>query len=209
MRTKFPWSKALILLCLALGLAACSAEKQPDLPWIPTDGVVLAFGDSLTHGSGAKTAQAYPALLQQLIDREVAVVATPGDKSAAGLEKLPQALEQYQPELLILCLGGNDFLRKQPRDTTISNLQAMIDMAQAQNISVLLLGVPQPALFGLKADPLYRELAQKNGLPLENDILAEVLSDRDTKSDQIHPNAAGYRKVAQAIADLLRKTGAI
>jgi len=69
--------------------------------------------------------------------------------------------------------------------------------------------VPEPALLGLDSEPMYAELAQQFRLPLENEIWPEVLGDREMKSDQIHANAQGYRVVAEAVAALLKKTGAI
>ena len=202
-------SKTLILLCFALVASGCSRSSPPSLQWIGSDGVILAFGDSLTHGSGTTPDKAYPAVLAELINRQVELEATPGDKTGDGLGKLLPALQEHQPDLLILCLGGNDFLRKVELASTRRNLQQMIEMARAQGSQVMLIGVPQPALFGLDVHPLYRELAQQYQLPLEADIVAEVLSDRDTKSDAIHPNAAGYRQMAGAIAELLREAGAI
>src|SRR5690606_9431259 len=104
-----------ILLCLSLLAAGCSRPPlPPPLPYLSEDAVILAFGDSLTHGSGARRDQAYPAILQSLIGRTVEVEATPGDKSADGMAKLQEALDEHEPDLLILCLGGNDFLRKVP-----------------------------------------------------------------------------------------------
>lgn len=173
------------------------------------DAVILAFGDSLTHGSGARRDQAYPAILQSLIGRTVEVEATPGDKSADGMAKLQEALDEHEPDLLILCLGGNDFLRKVPLSVTRKNMVSMIELARGQGVAVMLLGVPEPALIGLKAHPLYEELADEYDLPLENEILAEVLSRSATKSDAIHPNAKGYAQVAEAVANLLRRAGAL
>ena len=90
-----------------------------------------------------------------------------------------------------------------------SRLEQMAKQARGYGAQVLLLGVPEPKLLGLKAEPGYAELAKRLQLPLENQIIAEVLSDRDLKSDPIHPNADGYRQIAEAIAARLRKDGAI
>ncbi len=179
------------------------------MPYLSGDAVILAFGDSLTHGTGARREQAYPARLGELIDRNVVVEATPGDKTSDGLEKLDQALSRHEPDLLILCLGGNDFLRKVPLTVTRRNMVNMIEMARARDVPVMLLGVPSPAVFGLDAHPLYQELAAEYALPLEDEILAEVLGSKKTKSDPIHPNAQGYAEVAQAVATLLRASGAL
>lgn len=202
-------NKTLILLGLVFLLSSCSGDKGPRLPYLLPDDVVLAFGDSLTHGTGATPEQAYPRVLASLIQREVKIKATPGDKTQDALEKLASALDEVQPRLLILCIGGNDFLRKVPRPTIRKNMHTLLDMADQRQVPVLLLGVPRPGLFGLDGAPLYQEIATERGVRLDNSSVAEVLEKRDLKADPIHPNAQGYRVLAERIARQLREAGAI
>lgn len=198
-----------LLLILQLLLAGCSGSAVPALPRLSYDAKILAFGDSLTAGNGATREQAYPAVLAQLTRRTVINAGVPGETTEQGAHRLSLVLDQEQPRLVILCLGGNDLLRRVDPALTRSNLEGMIRELQRRGIPTMLLGVPKPALMGLKAEPMYAELAQRYGLPIENDALPELLGDQSRKSDPIHLNAQGYRELAEAIAKLLKASGAI
>ncbi|MBL8521304.1 MAG: arylesterase [Betaproteobacteria bacterium] len=195
-----------LVAILAVAVAACG--KTPALPALAPGDTVLAFGDSLTHGTGATPAQAYPAQLAALIGRKVVNAGVPGEISADGLARLPEAIEEHQPKLLILCHGGNDFLRKLGDETAAANVRAMIRLAQSKGISVVLMATPKPGL-SVAPPKFYAEIAQEFALPFEGDVLGEVLSDSGLKSDLVHPNAAGYARMAEALSKLLKKAKAI
>ena len=191
---------------ILLLLTACGEGKKYNV--LRPNDVVLAFGNSLTHGTGAKENESYPAQLQELIRRKVVNAGIPGEISEEGRKRLPGVLDEHEPDLLILCHGGNDMLRKLDREQTIANLKAMIAEAQSRKIPVVLVSVPQLGLL-LDSAPFYKEIADEMKVPVENDIISDVLSDRSLKSDRIHPNAAGYTKMAKSIADLMKKAGAL
>ena len=202
------WFKdGLFTSAAALLLFACG--EQPELSPLRQDATILAFGDSLTHGTGAEPDESYPAVLEQLIGHPVVNAGVPGELSREGLKRLPGLLEQYRPVLLLLCHGGNDLLRRESTDELANNLRRMIELAQGQNIEVVLLGVPKPKLFLMESEPLYGEVAKAMQIPLEPDVIPLVESDNDLKSDQIHPNAIGYRRIAESVADLLEEAGAV
>jgi lysophospholipase L1-like esterase len=195
-------------LPVALGLLAACGSGQPKLPRLAPDAVVLAFGDSLTIGVGANSSESYPARLEALIGRKVVSAGVPGETSAAGLARLPAALEEAKPQLVILCEGGNDFLQKLDDAQAANNLRAMVRMVRAQGAQVVLVAVPKPGLLPSPAD-FYSAIAKEFAVPHEESALRKILTDNALKSDLVHPNAAGYARLAEAIAALLKKTGAI
>ncbi|HEX4986137.1 MAG TPA: arylesterase [Burkholderiales bacterium] len=199
--------RTLTAFLLVATLAACG-PKPPPLPKLGVGDVVLAFGDSLTYGTGASPGEAYPKVLEGLIGRTVVGAGVPGETSGEGLERLPAVLDEVRPKILLLCLGGNDMLRKQDFAGIESNLRAMVVLARSRGVATVLIGVPTPELFG-GPPPFYEKIARDEALPLQDGILADILFDRSLKSDMIHPNAAGYRRLAQALADLLHAAGAV
>jgi len=195
------------LFSLLLGLlVACSAE--PPFQPLSASATVLAFGDSLTAGNGAPQQGSYPAQLSRMINLSVINGGVSEEESHEGRDRLANLLDQYRPELLILCHGGNDLLRKRPLAQLEENLEAMIIMAQQRGIQVLLLGVPSPGIF-LSGNKIYETVADNTGVELIPDLIADVLSQPALKSDTIHPNEAGYTEIAETITSELQKLGAI
>lgn len=195
------------MLLIAVALAGCGGGA-PKLSKLPADALVLAFGDSLTFGTGAQPEASYPAVLEKLIGRKVIGAGVPGEVSAAGLARLPAVLDQHQPSLLILCHGGNDFLRKLGDAQAAQNLRAMVRLARERGIAVVLVAVPKPGLFPAPPE-FYAKIAKEFGLPYEDASLQSILRDNELKADIAHPNAKGYAKLAEAIAVLLKKSGAV
>ncbi len=196
----------LIIFVLHL-LAACGAD-QPQLPRLSSDALILAFGDSLTFGTGSGKGKSYPEVLADLSGHRVINAGVPGEVTENGLQRLPALLDQHQPQLMILCHGGNDILRKKPMQSMSANLRNMIKLASERDIPVVLLAVPKFGLF-LSAAPEYLEIAESTGVVYIGDLVPDILSDRDLKADTVHPNADGYRCMAENIHAVLRERGAL
>lgn len=196
------------LLALAAVLLAACGPSIPKLPGIGPDAVVLAFGDSITFGTGAAPQQAYPAALGRLISRKVVASGVPGETSEEGLRRLPAVLEEVKPQLLILCHGGNDFLRRMDEGKAAANVRSMIDLARSQGIAVMLISTPKLG-WGVATVKFYEELGKEFAIPVETEVLSGVLSSNKYKSDLVHPNAEGYALIAAAVAKVLKKAGAV
>lgn len=196
------------LLLSVFVLVACSGEP-PQLTPLDPNRPILAFGDSLTYGKGVGEEQAYPAVLERLIGIPVINAGISGEESSEGLERLPRLLEETQPQLVVLCHGGNDLLRKRNLDTLQNNLRQMIRIIRESGAEVILLGVPEPKLLLRTAPDFYENLAKEFDIPYDGEVIPEVESDDDLKSDPFHPNAAGYRMMAEAVYSLLKARRAL
>lgn len=194
------------LLSSVLLSSGCS--KKPGLQALSADGVILAFGDSLTYGTGVQPEDSYPSALAELTGLTVINAGIPGEITAEGLQRLPEQLKNHRPTLVIICHGGNDILRKLPFDQAEKNLRAMIQLSRDAGAEVVLIGVPK---FGVwKSSPdFYARVADDLKVPLEGIILPELEFDPAMKSDPIHLNEQGYRKLAEALTRLLKKQGAL
>lgn len=204
--------RALLAAAVLAPLVGCGRRRKPAAAVVPAGAVVLALGDSLTFGTGAAPDESYPAQLARLTGWQVVNAGVPGDTSAQALERLPALLAEHAPALVIVGLGGNDFLRRLPDEATRANLRRICETARAAGAQVLLLGVPQPTLTAglsgrLSDHPLYAETADALNLPLHGGGWSEVLADAALRADQIHANGAGYRRFAERLADAARTLG--
>ena len=201
-------------IVLSTLLAGCG-RRQPRARPVPRGATVLALGDSLTFGTGAPNDAAWPAVLAGLTGWNLINAGVPGDTSAQGLQRLPALLDEHRPALVLVGLGGNDFLRRLDANAARDNLRRICEASLAAGAQVLLIAVPRPtalaAFVGALDDhPLYAELAAALKLPLhagDEGGWAEVLGDARWRSDAIHANAEGYARFAQGLAARARRVG--
>ena len=196
----------IVVVFIALILLTLPNKSSKMNTLLPHD-TILTFGDSLTYGHGADHNESYPALLTSLSGHKVINAGNNGETSNEGLQRLPKLLEDKSIKLMILCFGGNDILRRQSMNTLKDNLKTMIRMAKAKEIDVLLVAVPNIGLFGLAPLELYEEVAKEEKIPLLDGVLANILSQPSLKNDQIHPNALGYKQMADKIYESLVENG--
>lgn len=199
---------------LGLGLLAVTAAcgDAPRHAPLPDGTVALAFGDSVTHGTGARGGEDYPARLAALTGWEVVNAGIPGDTASAATGRIEEALANARPAVVIIELGGNDFLRRRSAADVKEDLRTMIAAVRAAGALPALVSVPELSVLGavtgrLGDSRIYAELADEEDVLLIEDVFAGVLSDADLRADRIHPNAAGYRVIAERIAEELADAG--
>ena len=192
-----------VAIFITIALMACTEARYNTLP---SDAVILAFGDSLTAGVGTTADKSYPSVLAELSERKVINAGISGETTSRGLARFEKLLERHQPQLVILLEGGNDVLRNHPSSLTESNLTTMIEQAQARQIPLLLLGVPEKNLFSSSAS-FYTELAEKHDVMFIRSLVSDLLRTSRYKSDPVHLNAEGYRAMAEAINTFLQDQG--
>ncbi len=199
------------LLAFCLATSCSSGERVPQLPKLSSTATILAFGDSLTYGKGVREEHSYPRVLSALVGRKVIRSGIPGEVSGTGLKRLPAELDKHSPDLVVLIHGGNDILQRQSANSSYNNLKRMVELIRGEGISVVLIGVPGFSL-GLSspsAAPQYKQVASELKVPYDDESLPELLHDKSFKSDAVHLNKAGYKRLAEAVSALLEKAGAV
>ena len=164
---------------------------------------IVSFGDSLTAGFGAEPGQDYPSGLSKRIGVTVANAGVSGDTTESALARLDGVLAS-RPRMVIVGLGGNDYLRGIAIGTTEANLRAIVQKIQASGAMVVLLGFSFPSLNANYAS-MYERVAEDERCLLVDGVMNGILRDRSLKSDEIHPNARGYALMAERIAPPVAK----
>lgn len=170
---------------------------------------VVAFGDSLTAGYGASPGDEYPSRLAEMLGRDVINAGVSGDTTDGALSRLGRDVLTRDPRIVIVGLGGNDFLRGIPIATTEQNLREIVRRLQGAGSMVVILGFRFPSLTA-SYETMYERVADEEGCLFIPDLLDGILSDPALRSDAIHPNARGYRLMAERVSGpvgkLIRKT---
>ena len=188
-------SKVLFSLSKTFGIITiCS------LPAFASAKTILILGDSLSAGYGIDVKQGWVNLLQQRLDQQypkqhkVVNASVSGETTSGALARLPKLLQTYQPEIVVIELGGNDGLRGQPPQMIQKNLAQLVQLSQKQKASVLLFGMKIPPNYGTAYSSAfeknYKVVSQQYKVKLLPFFLEGIAGHKNLiQNDQIHPNA--------------------
>jgi acyl-CoA thioesterase-1 len=192
----------LFSICLFFALFnSCGGDPFDSIRNIRSSGEsIICFGDSLTEGVGAGSGEEYPTVLSRQLALPVINAGLRGDTSAQALERLSTSVLNKNPRLVIVLLGGNDFLRQVPRQETRKNLEEIVRRIQNAGAMVVIAGL-KLGFFTDEYGPIFEETARQFGALYVAQVLKGILNDSALRSDPIHPNGAGYRLIAERIAE--------
>lgn len=202
--------KQSLLIFLVVILAACG-KSPTTYDAIPAGTTVVAFGDSVTYGHGVSKEQNYPTRLAVITGWNIINAGVSGERADQAKNRISSVLKQYQPKLVLIEIGGNDFLRRRKEQAVKEDIRSIINVVKAENGIPVLIAVPalSPiAMIGLPSDSsIYKELAKEENIILIDSVFSNVLRDEKLRLDNIHPNAQGYQQMVEGIVEQLRSNG--
>jgi acyl-CoA thioesterase-1 len=159
---------------------------------------IICFGDSITYGVGAQAKGSYPSVLARMMSAPVINAGVDGETTGEALQRLQADVLDRDPLLVILEFGGNDMLRVVDMQTSIRNMQEMVERIHAKGAMVAIVDVSVgPMLEGYR--DAFRNIAQEKNAIFIPDIFSGIMLNAHLKSDLLHPNDIGYRIIAQRI----------
>jgi acyl-CoA thioesterase-1 len=198
------WPALAVAGILLLGTIWWLQSRAPHAE-APTAGTqVIAFGDSLVEGVGATPGRDVPSLLSSRIGVPIVNAGRRGDTTAAALARLETAVLSRDPRVVVVLLGGNDFLRRVPTEQTFANLDAIVGRIRARGAAVVVVGLSLGILTDGYGDR-YEDLARRQSAGLVPDVLDGIIGRPELMADQIHPNDRGYALMADRIEPVLRE----
>ena len=193
----------LILIGAIWQITSLFLDNRPITNYPPKGDRIIALGDSLTVGIGASSPEnGFVAILEKRLNVSIENKGVSGSTSLDGLQRLERDVLNDKPDIVILLLGGNDDLRKVPIQETFTNLGSIITKIQSQGAVVLLLGV-RGGLLGDHFGKNFEALATETGSVYVPNVLEGIVGVPSLMSDEIHPNDAGYLKIADKVAPSL------
>lgn len=169
----------------------------------PKGTTIIALGDSLTEGIGAsKPENGYIGVLERRLNVTIENKGIAGDTTKDAERRLDNDVLKERPSIVLVFLGGNDYLKQVPQEETFQNLRTIITRIQSTGAVVLLVGI-RGGLLHDKFDANFDDLARETGSLYVPNVLGDILGDPQLMSDEVHPNDAGYLKIADKIAPTL------
>lgn len=165
---------------------------------------IIALGDSITNGYGIGKENAYPAILERELGVPVISAAVDGDTTDSARDRLEIDVIAKDPWIVIVFLGGNDFLKRFSRETSIVNLSYITEKIQEYGAVVVLVEPGIPGFVGSPQYGMYKELAEKYGTLLVPKTLEGILGNEELMHDPIHPNREGQEIIAKRILKEIR-----
>lgn len=158
---------------------------------------VVAFGDSLIEGVGATTGNDLVSQLSKKIGEPIINLGIAGNTTAQGLARVDR-IKEYNPRVVIVLLGGNDYLQKVPKAETFKNLDAIVTKIQSMGAVVMLLGI-QGGVLGDPYENEFENLAKAKGVVYVSNVLEGLVGNQKYMSDAVHPNNEGYAKIVERV----------
>jgi len=169
---------------------------------VPSDGTsIVAFGDSLVAGVGATAGNDLASQVSVAVGEPIVNLGVSGDTTRDALARIDEVLAQ-DPKVVIVLLGGNDFLQNIPEAETFANLETIIETIHESGSAVLLLGVRGGILRDNFKEP-FAALAATHNTAYVRDVLDGLITNPELMSDRIHPNNAGYTIIAGRVSPVL------
>ncbi len=159
-------------------------------------------GDSLIEGIGATNGNDLVSDLSKKIAQPIVNLGVSGNTTADGLARIDAVIEM-KPQIVIVLLGGNDYLKKVPKEQTFKNLETIVTKLQESGSIVLLLGV-QGGIFSDQFESLFKDLAKRKGVGYVSNVLDGLVTHSEYMSDAVHPNDIGYAKIADRVYPVLK-----
>ena len=171
---------------------------------------LLVMGDSLSAAYNMQQKQGWVALLAERLGDDVDVInaSVSGETSGGGAQRFPDLLRQYEPNMVLLELGGNDGLRGLSPQQMHDNLSQMIEQSQAIDAEVILLGIDIPPNYGSAYREAFKDvftqLADHYDVAFLPFLLEGVaLNDELMQDDDIHPTAEAQPIIVENVWPLL------
>lgn len=191
-----------VVLIIVGGIYFFINKPTPKIP-PPKNSTIVAFGDSLVVGVGASEGHDFVSLVSKKIGETIINKGVSGDTTQDALSRIDDVLKE-DPGLVIVLLGGNDYLKRIPKETTFANLHTIVSKLKEKDIRILLLGVRGGLLRDTYASD-FGDFAEKEGIPYISNVLDGLIGNQKYMSDEVHPSDAGYEIIANRVAPVVKK----